>query len=77
MACQIGDVAHKFGAAAGIRKTVLYGGSNKAGQIGDLERGVSLVIATPGRLIDLINNGYVNLRRCSYFVLDEGRYEHF
>ncbi|KAJ8890695.1 hypothetical protein PR048_010204 [Dryococelus australis] len=40
-------------------------------QARDLERGVEIVIATPGRLIDMLERGVTNLRRCTYLVLDE------
>jgi ATP-dependent RNA helicase DDX5/DBP2 len=40
-------------------------------QARDLERGVEIVIATPGRLIDFLERGITNLRRCTYLVLDE------
>ena len=43
-------------------------------QVRDLERGVEVVIATPGRLIDFLERGITNLRRCTYLVLDEGNY---
>lgn len=54
-----------------IRNTCLYGGSPKGPQIRDLERGVEIVIATPGRLIDFLERGITNLKRCTYLVLDE------
>ncbi|XP_034567304.1 probable ATP-dependent RNA helicase DDX5, partial [Notolabrus celidotus] len=49
----------------------IYGGAPKGPQIRDLERGVEICIATPGRLIDFLESGKTNLRRCTYLVLDE------
>ena len=71
LAQQIQQVAEQFGASSRIRSTCLFGGASKGPQCRDLERGVEIVIATPGRLIDLLNMGKTNLRRCTYLVLDE------
>lgn len=49
----------------------MYGGVPKGQQIRDLERGVEILIATPGRLIDMLESGKTNLRRVTYLVLDE------
>jgi len=54
-----------------IRNTAIYGGAPKGPQIRDLQRGVEIVIATPGRLIDMIESGKTNLKRVTYLVLDE------
>lgn len=54
-----------------IRNTSIFGGSPKGPQARDLERGVEIVIATPGRLIDFLERGTTNLRKCTYLVLDE------
>ncbi len=54
-----------------IRNTAIYGGAPKGPQIRDLQRGVEIVIATPGRLIDMLESGKTNLRRVTYLVLDE------
>ena len=71
LAQQIQQVADDFGRASQIRNTCIFGGAPKAGQARDLERGVEIVIATPGRLIDFLESGRTNLRRCTYLVLDE------
>ena len=76
LAQQIQKVANEYGASSNIRNTVLYGGAAKAFQLADIRRGVELVVATPGRLIDLLCTTNLNLRRCSYLVLDEGDF-HF
>ncbi|XP_018321052.1 probable ATP-dependent RNA helicase DDX17 isoform X1 [Agrilus planipennis] len=54
-----------------IRNTCIFGGCPKGPQARDLERGVEIVIATPGRLIDFLEKGTTNLNRCTYLVLDE------
>ena len=49
----------------------VYGGAPKGPQVRDLRGGVEIVIATPGRLIDMLESGVTNLRRVTYLVLDE------
>lgn len=71
LAQQIQSVAQSYSAHGCIRNTCLFGGSPKGPQARDLERGVEIVIATPGRLIDFLERGTTNLRRCTYLVLDE------
>lgn len=71
LAQQIQTVAQDFGSPSKIRNTCIFGGAPKGPQIRDLERGVEIVIATPGRLIDFLERGNTNLRRCTYLVLDE------
>ncbi|KAM7288563.1 LOW QUALITY PROTEIN: ATP-dependent RNA helicase dbp2 [Ixodes scapularis] len=71
LAQQIQQVAAEFGRASRIRNTCVFGGAPKGPQIRDLERGVEICIATPGRLIDFLEAGKTNLRRCTYLVLDE------
>ncbi|KAF0288942.1 putative ATP-dependent RNA helicase DDX17 [Amphibalanus amphitrite] len=71
LAQQISEVASEFGRSSKLRHTCVYGGAPKGGQLRDLERGVEIVIATPGRLIDFLEMGKTNLRRCTYLVLDE------
>ncbi|CAK9811810.1 Probable ATP-dependent RNA helicase DDX5 [Anthophora quadrimaculata] len=71
LAQQIQEVANCFGDSAGVRNTCIFGGAPKGPQAHDLERGVEICIATPGRLIDFLERGTTNLRRCTYLVLDE------
>ncbi|XP_022910830.1 uncharacterized protein [Onthophagus taurus] len=71
LAQQIQKVARDFGSSTMIRNTCIFGGSPKGPQARDLERGVEVVIATPGRLIDFLEKGTTNLSRCTYLVLDE------
>ncbi|CAN9505172.1 unnamed protein product [Ophioblennius macclurei] len=71
LAQQVQQVAHDYGKSSRIKSTCVYGGAPKGPQIRDLERGVEICIATPGRLIDFLEAGKTNLRRCTYLVLDE------
>lgn len=71
LAMQIQKECSKFGASSGLRNTCLYGGVPKGPQIRDLKQGAEIVIATPGRLIDLLDMGVTNLRRVTYLCLDE------
>merc|ERR1711871_1924325 len=71
LAVQIKVECDKFGASSQIKNTCVYGGAPKRHQTGDLQRGVEIVIATPGRLIDFLESGVTNLRRVAYLVLDE------
>jgi len=71
LAQQIQQVANEFGQPSRVRNTCVFGGAPKGGQARDLERGVEIIIATPGRLIDFLESGKTNLRRCTYLVLDE------
>jgi len=71
LAQQIQVEAVKFGEPCKLRTACLFGGAPKGKQIGDLERGVEICVATPGRLIDILEMGKTNFRRCTYVVLDE------
>ncbi|KAL7191899.1 hypothetical protein ACSBR2_023887 [Camellia fascicularis] len=71
LAVQIQEETVKFGSRANIRTTCIYGGAPKGPQIRDLQRGVEIVIATPGRLIDMLEAQHTNLKRVTYLVLDE------
>jgi superfamily II DNA/RNA helicase len=71
LAQQIQQVAIDYGKASRIRNTCVFGGAPKGPQIRDLERGVEICIATPGRLIDFLEAGKTNLKRTTYLVLDE------
>jgi ATP-dependent RNA helicase DDX5/DBP2 len=61
----------KFGKSSRIRNTAVYGGAPKGQQIRDLQRGCEIVVATPGRLIDMLETGKTNLKRVTYLVMDE------
>ena len=68
---QIKEECDKFGSSSEIKNTVVYGGVPKSKQLRDLRSGVEIVIATPGRLIDHLEQGNTNLKRVTYLVLDE------
>jgi len=71
LAIQIGESFTAYGKYTGVRHTVIFGGVGQKPQTDALERGVDVLIATPGRLLDLINQGFINLKYLDYFVLDE------
>jgi ATP-dependent RNA helicase DDX5/DBP2 len=71
LAVQIQKECSKFGKTSRIRNTCVYGGVPRGQQIRDLARGVEICIATPGRLLDMLESGKTNLRRVTYLVLDE------
>lgn len=71
LAVQIKEECDKFGKSSDIKNTVVYGGVPKSRQIRDLQNGIEIVIATPGRLIDHLDQGNTNLKRVTYLVLDE------
>ncbi|RKY56360.1 MAG: ATP-dependent helicase, partial [Candidatus Neomarinimicrobiota bacterium] len=71
LAIQIGESFTAYGRYAGLRHTVIFGGVSQSRQTNALKNGVDILIATPGRLLDLMNQGYINLRNLELFVLDE------
>ncbi len=71
LAIQIKDCFDAYGANLPMRTLVIFGGVGQAPQTRELERGVDILVATPGRLLDLINQGYIDLGHVKHFVLDE------
>jgi ATP-dependent RNA helicase RhlE len=71
LATQIGDSFAVYGRNLRLRTIVIYGGVGQQPQVDKLLRGADILVATPGRLLDLMNQGYVNLNRIEIFVLDE------
>ena len=71
LAVQITDEIKKFGKYTGIKVATVYGGQGMGLQLDALERGVEIVVATPGRLIDHLKRGSIELRDISHIVLDE------
>ena len=71
LAHQISDNFKKYAAKTPLRITLIYGGVPQFRQVDNLKRGTQIVIATPGRLLDLMEQGYVNLKDVEHFVLDE------
>jgi ATP-dependent RNA helicase RhlE len=71
LAAQIGDSIHAYGRHVNLRHTVIFGGAGQHPQVAALNRGMDLVVATPGRLLDLMRQGHAHLDRLETFVLDE------
>lgn len=71
LAGQIQQSFSVYGRHLQLRTCVVYGGVNQHKQVAALSRGVHILIATPGRLLDLVNQGHLNLSKLSFFVLDE------
>merc|ERR1719348_2195587 len=71
LAKQCQEVAETFGTPCGVRTVAVYGGADKGQQIRELEKGAHIVVACPGRLLDLIQSRKTNLHRTTYLVLDE------
>jgi len=71
LAMQIQEECQKFCRSAGISSTCVFGGADRFGQQRELQRGNHLVVATPGRLLDFLDSGVINLKRVTYLVLDE------
>ena len=71
LALQIHDSITHYGSQTEVFHTVIFGGVGQKPQTDALRRGVDIITATPGRLLDLINQGHVNLSRLEHFVLDE------
>lgn len=71
LAIQIGESFRTYGKYTGLNATVIFGGVNQHSQVQAVQRGVDILIATPGRLLDLMNQGHVTLRDVEIFVLDE------
>lgn len=71
LAIQIGESFQSYGKYTGLRHTVIFGGVSQNPQTDRLEKGIDILVATPGRLLDLMNQGYVDLKDIEFFVLDE------
>lgn len=71
LAIQIGESFKAYGRHTGLTNTVIFGGVNQNSQTNTLRNGVDILIATPGRLLDLMNQGFISLRDIQIFVLDE------
>ena len=71
LAIQIDDSFRTYGRYTGLKTSVIYGGVNQKTQTDALRKGVDILVATPGRLLDLIEQGFISLESIEYFVLDE------
>jgi len=71
LAIQIAENITTYGKYTGIKNVVVFGGVKQRAQTDSLRRGADILVATPGRLLDLISQGYIALKDVKYFVLDE------
>jgi ATP-dependent RNA helicase RhlE len=71
LAIQIDESFAVYGKFSNVRHTVIYGGVSQQHQVNSLKRGIDVLIATPGRLLDLIDQGFIDLKQLGIFVLDE------
>ena len=71
LAIQINDSLRKYGKYVGLKHAVIFGGVKQGPQVKLLNKGVDIIVATPGRLLDLINQGFCALNKIQFFVLDE------
>lgn len=71
LAIQIATSFTVYGKFTGIKNTVIFGGVSQGSQTESLRKGVDVLVATPGRLLDLIDQGFIKLKYVEYFVLDE------
>jgi ATP-dependent RNA helicase RhlE len=71
LAIQIEESLHDYGKNLGLRHLVIFGGVGQTPQTDALKRGVDILVATPGRLLDLMNQKYISLQHIEFFVLDE------
>uniref|UniRef100_A0AC35GVC0 RNA helicase n=1 Tax=Panagrolaimus sp. PS1159 TaxID=55785 RepID=A0AC35GVC0_9BILA len=71
LALQIEEEAKKFGERLGTKTVSVIGGASREDQAMLMRRGVDIIIATPGRLLDILDNQYISLNQCSYVIMDE------
>jgi ATP-dependent RNA helicase RhlE len=71
LATQIGESFRAYGRHTGLKQTVIFGGVGQSPQVDAVKRGIDILVATPGRLLDLMNQGFIKLDRVEILVLDE------
>lgn len=71
LAMQIGESIRAYGRYLHLRHQVIFGGVPQYSQVQNIRRGVDILVATPGRLLDLMQQGHINLKDIQHFVLDE------
>ena len=71
LAIQIAENFTEYGKFTGLKNTVIFGGVKQGAQTQELKGGVDILVATPGRLLDLMGQGFISLKDIEYFVLDE------
>ena len=72
LAAQIGESIHTYGRFLNLRHTVIYGGVKQFHQVKAMNKGIDILVATPGRLLDLMQQGFIHLNEVEVFILDEG-----
>ena len=72
LAVQISDSIRTYGRHLPIRSTLIFGGVGQNPQVNTMRKGIDIVVATPGRLLDLINQRHVTMDSVDVFILDEG-----
>ena len=71
LALQIGESLNVYGKHTGLKHAVIFGGVSQFHQVAALDKGIDMLVATPGRLLDLMNQGYIRLDHIELLVLDE------
>jgi ATP-dependent RNA helicase RhlE len=71
LAIQIEENIKEYGKMTDLRQAVIFGGVKQHSQVAQLKQGVDILVATPGRLLDLMNQGFISLKEVEIFVLDE------
>jgi ATP-dependent RNA helicase RhlE len=71
LATQIGESFHAYGRNTGLKETVIFGGVGQNPQVDAVRRGIDILVATPGRLLDLMGQGFIKLDKVEVLVLDE------
>ena len=71
LATQIYDNIRDYSKGSPLRSVVIFGGVSQHRQVDQLRRGVDIIVATPGRLLDLVNQGFIHLNQLTHLVLDE------
>jgi ATP-dependent RNA helicase DeaD len=71
LAVQVAEATHKYGSRRGVRVLAVYGGQDISRQLRELRRGVHVIVGTPGRLLDHLRRGSLDLSSTGYVVLDE------
>lgn len=71
LAIQIGENIEEYAKYTNVKHTVIFGGVKQGKQVDKLKRGVHILVATPGRLLDLIDQGFISLSTVKLFILDE------
>lgn len=71
LAIQIGESLESYGRFTGLKHTFIYGGVSQFHQVKAIKSGVDIIVATPGRLLDLMNQNYISVNNLKLLVLDE------